>query len=389
MAVQNSIEAAIKLDDNLQAARILLVDDDPGVLHNLKQVLEAEGYCVVIAGSIAEARKHLKAQIPDIIICDIMLPESDGHEFYAEVSNHPAWYTIPFLFLSALSSGEHVRKAKESGIDDYLTKPCDPEDLLAAIRGKLRSAQTRKKLSQEQFNSSRKRIIHTLSHEFRTPLVSINTGTELLLDQLAELGHDQVSRLLRSIWRGGQRLEKLVDDFMVLQQIDLGQALHSCKLYQKKNLLLDLVETAIECFPGSYEDLEHSAPQIVHPEPDFALSVFVYDVQVINLIQRLLHNAYKFGGAKQAAVISYGQERDRAFVRIRDYGPGMDNLAISARIACETFVQINRETYEQQGCGLGLSICAYYAHINGGKLSLHQPAEGQGLEAGIDFPVAE
>ncbi len=375
---------------SVAAPWILLIDDDPVVVKTLCHVLETGGYHVWGAAGVPEARRALAVHIPDIIICDVVLPQCNGLEFHAEVRENPAWHSIPFLFLSALCSNKDIRAAKEIGADDYLTKPCDPADLLAAIAGKLKMANTRRQMAAEQLNLCRKRIIHTLSHEFRTPLVSINTGTELLLEQHSDLAQEQISRLLRSIWRGGQRLERLVDDFMVLQQIDLGQAQHICDIYRRKSSLLDLVQSAIDCFPQSYQELGNLSLALANPAitAELDLYVYVYDLQVISIVQRLLHNACKFGGNQGPISINIAKEQERAVLSIRDYGPGMDNLEVSARNACEAFVQINRETNEQQGCGLGLAICNYLARINGGNLFLRKPAEGPGLEAAIDFPVA-
>jgi DNA-binding response OmpR family regulator len=66
-----------------------------------------------------------------------MMPDMNGYQFYLRVRQNPAWLHIPFLFLTAKGQSEDIRYAKEMGIDDYLTKPIEAEDLVAAVRGKL------------------------------------------------------------------------------------------------------------------------------------------------------------------------------------------------------------------------------------------------------------
>ncbi len=370
-------------------AKVLIVDDNSELLSVLRVVLEKNGYRVFLAERAGQAVEALMKDIPDVIVCDIMMPDKSGLELHKDIQEHPEWCNIPFIFLTALASDTDIRTGKGTGADDYLTKPFDPDELLSVINGKLSAAKRRKAMAAKQWDGYCRRIIHTLSHEFRTPLVSINTGTELLIDQQKELNPEQIRRLLESIWRGGQRLERLVDDFMLLQQIDLGHAYNVCQLYRRNFYLPQIVQTAVDCFTETYAEQCSCPPVLQLPQEEELqdLVVSVYDVQIVSIIHRLLHNAYKFAGNDKSAVVSIGIQGKRGFVCVRDYGPGLENFPVSSQIACQPFVQINRETYEQQGCGLGLTVCMYFTQLNGGNLTLRQPQDGNGLEAVIDFPL--
>jgi DNA-binding response OmpR family regulator len=85
--------------------------------------------------------------LPDLILADIMMPLMDGFTFYERVVSNPYLNHIPFIFLTAKSSGDDIRQGKELGVDDYLTKPFAPEDLLASIRGKLKRVKQRRTLA--------------------------------------------------------------------------------------------------------------------------------------------------------------------------------------------------------------------------------------------------
>lgn len=368
---------------------VLVVDDNLELLCLVKQVLTAEGFKVLTAPSVDAAFRTLAATTPDMIICDVLLPDKNGLEFHREVKQSPEWCNVPFVFLTGLSSEEHIRIGKQQGCDDYLTKPVEVEDLIAVVKGKLALAEHRRKMALAQFEGYRKRIIHTLSHEFRTPLVSINTGTELLLDQHGDLPHEQIKRLLESIWRGGQRLERLVNDFMLLQQIDLGHARQTYELYKQPISVLQLIETAVDCFNQTAFEGHVAEPEVLLPNKRRLeqLIILVYDVQILNVIQRLLSNAYKFAGEESRVTVSGGELEGVAYISIRDRGPGMDSLCKSAPKACEAFVQLKREVYEQQGCGIGLTISRHFAEINGGSLRFCTPEEGPGLEAMLSFPL--
>jgi len=369
----------------VRKARVLLVDDNEELLNVLGEILSNNQYDILRAESAEAALTLLTQHSADVIVCDIMMPGKDGFALFHEVRQNPDWMEVPFVFLTSLANQEEVCAGKGSGCDDYLTKPFDPEELLAVIKGRLALAAHRKKVSKNHFESYRKRIIHTLSHEFRTPLVSINTGTELLLDKEHRLPDEQARRLLESIQRGGFRLERLVNDFMLMQQIDLGHAATSCERFRRKQSLYYLVESAVESFQESFPEsqLKGNIELKLNRESTEELKVEVYDVQIVHVIQHLLSNALKFGGTKNPIEVSLHPEGSEIVLAIRDFGPGLDTRASDK--ACETFSQIDREMYEQQGAGLGLTISRYFTEINGGTIELLPPEEGPGLVAKITF----
>ncbi len=120
---------------------ILVVDDEPNFLDNIRLALEAEGYRVLSAGNGVEALAVLHSQPVDLILADIGMPDMNGYQLYERVRERPQWLTIPFVFLTARKLDSDIRYGKELGVDGYLTKPIRAADLLAVVRGKLRRAQ--------------------------------------------------------------------------------------------------------------------------------------------------------------------------------------------------------------------------------------------------------
>lgn len=118
---------------------ILVVDDNKDILFNIKLILEANGFQAITAENGEEALKILSKQKnpPEVIISDIMMPKMDGYEFFKTIFDDIRFNRIPFIFLSAKSSPEEIRFGKMLGIDDYLTKPFNEEDLIAIVAGKL------------------------------------------------------------------------------------------------------------------------------------------------------------------------------------------------------------------------------------------------------------
>ena len=128
-------------------ASILVVDDQPVLLENIKLALEAEGYQVWTAEDGVDALDVLREEHVDLIMADIAMPCMNGYQLYNQVRSDPRWVMIPFVFLTARALDSDIRYGKEMGVDDYLTKPIQPEDLLAAVYGRLRRAEQLARLS--------------------------------------------------------------------------------------------------------------------------------------------------------------------------------------------------------------------------------------------------
>jgi DNA-binding response OmpR family regulator len=117
------------------------------LLENIKLALEAEGYQVWTAEDGVDALDVLREEHVDLIMADIAMPCMNGYQLYNEVRSDPRWVMIPFIFLTARALDSDIRYGKEMGVDDYLTKPIQPEDLLAAVYGRLRRAEQLARLS--------------------------------------------------------------------------------------------------------------------------------------------------------------------------------------------------------------------------------------------------
>ncbi|MEB3159993.1 MAG: response regulator transcription factor [Synechocystis sp.] len=120
--------------------RLLLVDDDPNLILLVKDYLEFQGYQVTTAGNGREALDILAKETPDMIICDIMMPEMDGYTFIDQVRADSRTSWIPVMFLSAKGQSKDRVKGLNTGADVYMVKPFEPEELVAQVESSLRQA---------------------------------------------------------------------------------------------------------------------------------------------------------------------------------------------------------------------------------------------------------
>ncbi len=128
---------------------ILIVEDDAALRENTAELLELSGYRTVTAANGKIGIEMAKSRKPDVIICDIMMPEVDGYGVLESVSHDPVTMHIPFIFLSAKTEHKEVRKGMDMGADDYLTKPFEEEELLSAIESRLAKADILSKIIEE------------------------------------------------------------------------------------------------------------------------------------------------------------------------------------------------------------------------------------------------
>lgn len=120
--------------------KLLLIDDDPNLILLVKDYLEFRGYEVVTAGNGREALGVLGSLVPDMIICDVMMPEMDGYDFVEQVRQDPGKSWIPILFLSAKGQSQDRVKGLTTGADVYMVKPFEPEELVAQVESSLKQA---------------------------------------------------------------------------------------------------------------------------------------------------------------------------------------------------------------------------------------------------------
>jgi DNA-binding NarL/FixJ family response regulator len=119
------------------AAKLLVVDDEPGVRESVQAYLEDSGYQVQVASNGKEAWELLQQQIPDLVVSDIMMPQVDGHQFLQQMRADDRFQATPVVFLTARGMKGDRISGYDAGCDAYLSKPFDPDELVAVIKNLL------------------------------------------------------------------------------------------------------------------------------------------------------------------------------------------------------------------------------------------------------------
>jgi DNA-binding NarL/FixJ family response regulator len=117
--------------------RLLLVDDEPGLREAVKDYLEESGFAVQVASNAREGWDLLQQNTPDLVISDIMMPQVDGYQFLKQMREDPRFKRLPVVFLTAKGMTTDRIQGYQSGVDAYIPKPFDPDELVAVVENLL------------------------------------------------------------------------------------------------------------------------------------------------------------------------------------------------------------------------------------------------------------
>jgi signal transduction histidine kinase len=309
------------------------------------------------------------------------MPSMSGYEFMQRVRAETPRGTVPFVFMTSNDSFEGVPPVTEmKELEPVVPKSAEPHELLSLVRRKLGDFATAEALTKRDFDAYRRRVVHTLSHEFRTPLTAINIGMELLMEHRGSLDSDKAWSLLEAVRRGGLRLEKLVKDFLTLQQIEAGMTEEAFATSAAEMHIASVVENFLIGKASAYEK-----EGVVFKVSDGSRGarVRVVEAQILDCLDRLVSNAEKFSPKDRVVELETHANDGEVSITVKDRGCGIERHQLEH--ACDIFGQVNRERNEQQGGGLGLPIVRSYVTSNKGRLEFKERVGG-GTEVILVFP---
>jgi two-component system NtrC family sensor kinase len=367
--------------------KILTVDDSLTYLHEVATQLREEGYDVVSARSGEEALELLSVQSVDCILLDLLMPGMSGQETCRRIKGSAAWRDIPLIMHTALEEQGAMVEGINAGADDYIAKSSDIEVLRARVRAQLRRKQfedenrcIREQLLQKELevvaaNSARQlaetrsifveelerknreleTFSYTVSHDLRAPLRSINSFSQILLEDYSEKLDSTGKSHLERVSSSARRMGELIDDLLELSRVARAD------LSRDRVDLSAIARTILEGFCRN--------------EPDRRVEWNVQDDLVLDVdgrlmkaaLENLLGNALKFTAKIATARIEFGAEqRDGGTVYfVRDNGAGFD-----MKHADKLFSPFKRlhGNDDFPGTGIGLATVHRIVDRHGGRI---------------------
>ncbi len=362
--------------------KILVIEDDKLILTIITDILEAEDFVVIGAKNGRVGIEKAQQEIPDLIICDVMMPELDGYGVLKSLRGNLVTEAIPFIFLTAKSTKADLREGMELGADDYLTKPFTRDELMKAINTRLDKQRVIERRTQEKLDDLRSSITLSLPHELRTPLNGIIGYSQLIIEDFKDLEEDEIFTMLENINFSAHRLYRLIQNFLLYTDLELLsrdtdrlQLFKTGTISNPKSIIREVaIEKAKKINRLKDLDITSENANLKISEPNFR-----------KIIDELLDNAFKFS-LPETKVQVIGRLVNNIFaVDFIDRGTGM---SINEIANVGAYKQFNRRIYEQQGSGLGLVIAKRMTELHNGKLIIQSIPEEQ-TTVTIFLPIRE
>lgn len=374
-------------------AAVLLVEDDKAILEGIADLLTIElsklGYDpdVRMAEHGGVALRIMDRFTPDLIISDIMMPTMGGYAFKEKVQSNPAWVHIPFFFLTARSDRQAISEGHRSGVERYITKPFDTNELIGQVKTQLELNHQRQQLHQANFDSLKRDFTWMINHELRTPLTYVSAYFELLKDSVAHLddtGYSEES--LRGIQGGCMRLIRLVENFIKVIDLRTGQAQQA---FQERGQVIDNASFLLRAATRVHENSAAEARIHLQDEiPDGLPLLWGDPASLTEIVIHLLDNAIKFTRIKETSdkriTVSARCDDNQIMIQVADNGIGFPSF-VKDRVF-ELFYQHNRSHLEQQGSGTGLTIAKGLVELHRGRIEA-ESEEGVGSTFTVFLPL--
>jgi signal transduction histidine kinase len=354
----------------LTMKKILLIEDEQALREGIADVLTFEGYKVIEAADGRSGIEQAIKNLPDLILCDILMPEMNGHDVLRQLAKNEGTRLIPFVFITALSERPDIRTGMEMGANDYLTKPFTHEELLKTIGKQLEKSEEIRKQKEGALNELRSNIIYSLPHELRTPLTGLLGYGQLLMECPEDFDSSMIREAGQDIYSSVMRLNRLIRNYLMYAQLELNKGFppQSFELNTVGEICQDVaLKIAKEYNRQSDLEIEANSAKAIISEEEFN-----------KIVEELTDNAFKFSVAGQKVKLKCWSDPVLFHLRIEDCGHGIPSEKIGKIGA---YMQFDRRIYEQQGAGLGLFLAKTITEIYGGSFIIEsEPAKGTLIE---------
>eukprot|EP01117_Protostelium_nocturnum_P012419 TRINITY_DN4587_c0_g1_i1.p1 TRINITY_DN4587_c0_g1~~TRINITY_DN4587_c0_g1_i1.p1 ORF type:complete len:1029 (+),score=323.46 TRINITY_DN4587_c0_g1_i1:208-3087(+) len=364
-----------KYDENDERPLILIVDDNSDMRTYLSGLLKQD-YRVIQARDGEHAMERVKQIVPDLILCDIMMPKVNGIKFVKWLRDQKGENSlISVIFLTAKTRDGAKSEALDVGADDFLVKPFSSEELFARIRSHIKMVNARKIAVSKSIEESKKDLfLASLSHELRTPLAPVL----LLVEELnaKKFEDKEVKELLKTIHQNIKTEIHLIDDLLDFMKLSKGKMTF-------KTELVDAVPVIESAFQVIKEDGEEKGLKLNFEVKASNHHVEANTTKLQQIVWNLLRNAIKFTPREgNISVILENPHKDMLKITVKDSGIGIDKEVLSSIF--EPFNQGDlTKDHQYGGLGLGLNIAFGLTRLHNGTLR----AESEGPNKGSSFIV--
>lgn len=354
--------------------KILLVDDELNIRETIKELLVCKNYDVKTAENGQDALDVLEYWTPDLIICDIMMPIMDGNMLHKIIKEDQLLSPIPFVFLTAKSEINLMRKCLLDGADDFLSKPFKVSELIIIIETKISRFEKIKNAYHNLYIGKKS----TFQHEINTPLNGILGFANHLIEYGGTFEKEENYEFYEAIKISGERLKRTLKNVTLFQ--NLQNNLISFKGKSSSEILkifFNVKTRLLQIYNNEEKRIRFTIDRS---------SVIIDEMYLDFILFELIDNALKFSSKSKIINIT-GRRYNKEFYElvIQDCGIGFSEDELKKIGAAKQF---NREKREQQGLGLGLFLSKIIIKKANGVFSIISK-ENEGTSIKIFLPLSQ
>lgn len=331
----------MKHDKGFKGSKILIIDDRKEITQYIAEILRKNNYSVTELNHGRDLFEVLKKGIPDLILLDIVMPEPNGFEICKKIKEDKNYNEIPIIFLTGRDDTESILEGFRVGAQDYISKPVNPEILLARVKTHIRLNIRARRIEEE--NKEIMEFNHMISHDLKEPLWGIQKLAEFTDEAIDNDEKENVRTLLNVIRKKNNEAIELIDKLSHLSKVsNVPLKLEAIDISKLANVIYQ--ELVANCAQRNIEFIC----------PDMPI-VFGDRILLRQLLINVLSNSIKFTRDRNPAIIEIEYHRrgmEHVFT-IKDNGVGFD-----MKYAGKIFGMFQRmHTQDEfEGTGAGLAI---------------------------------
>ncbi|MBR2239122.1 MAG: hybrid sensor histidine kinase/response regulator [Prevotella sp.] len=363
--------------------KVLIVDDVVSNVLLLKILLGNEKYQICTANCGNMCIEQAKAEKPDLILLDVMMPDINGFDTATILKKDPSTADIPIIFLTALNNPSDLVHGFQVGASDFLTKPFNKEELTIRVFHQIKLVAARRIIEKQNAElratiSNRDKMYSVIAHDLRSPMASIRMVLNLVVNAVpADMVGPELFELLDKANKESEEVHDLLDNLLKWTKSQTGRL----NVVTQDLDLNDII-------PGVVDIFEMIAMtkniKLNYQAPGSPLVVRADNDMLKTIVRNFMSNAVKFSPEGSSVEITMRKENDEfAKISIHDHGVG---------IAPERIAGIFHKgdttygTSGEEGSGLGLQLCADFAAKNGGDV-MAESVLGEGSTFSVLVPL--
>jgi len=364
-----------------------VIEDETFLREEILDWLHYEGYEAFGAENGRLGIQRAERELPDLIICDISMPELDGYGVLLNIHARPETAAIPFIFITAKASRRDIRRGMELGADDYIAKPFTNVELFQAINTRLHKKHRQEEEHQRQIDHLQStltrvqeqkllqsKLLGMFSHDFDGPVSSILITSSLLRQQMQGVKLPAWQEHLDRIDASARLLQQMREDVLVVAEIESGN-LHFVPEPCQPHVMIERLLAVFKAIHGEKHQV-HLEDQC---EETIALDLRLFRQIAANLIS----NAMKYSARSTEIRITLQSTSRQFSFTVEDQGIGIP--AAEQTSLFEPF-QRGSNAAHTSGSGLGLAIVKQAVELHRGTIQI-KSAVGSGTSVSVTLPL--